>query len=176
MGSLEDVLAHVTGLAAKRDAQLAEARTRVRVFLLGPGFPPPELDRRRRLKERLTNRGIEAILMEDIPQWQSTLSEKFRGIIEEMRPDVLIAIFTRHGSPLGVTFEIGYLTATFGSEGLAKRLRYCLETALDATKVMTAYVQEQVPMTSAAFFRDDEGLLRAVVNFVDNYNVGSGSS
>ncbi len=169
MGSYKDALAHISARAAERDTRLEKARPRVRPFLLGPGYPKTELELRRWLKAGLRGYGIDAIVMEDIDQWRSTLSEKFKGIIDTLKPDLFVAIFTRTGSPLGVTFELGFLSAAIGLDDLAKRLRFCLETRLDATKVMTAYVQEQIPMTTAVYYKDPAGLLRAVVNLVDNY-------
>lgn len=108
--------------------------------------------------------------MEDLPAWnKGDLSGKFLDIIEKFDPDLYVAIFTRMGRSLGTTFELGFLTALLGIDELKRRLRYCLETKLDASKIMSAYVQDQLPMTTVQFFRDDPGLLRAVVNFVDNY-------
>lgn len=169
MGSYEEGKAYISARAGERDAKLEKTRPRVRPFLLGPGYPETELELRRWLKKGLKAYGIEAIVMEDIDQWRSTLNEKFKGIIDTLKPDLFVAIFTRKGSPLGVTFELGFLSAAIGLEDLAKRLRFCLETRLDATKLMTAYVQEQIPMTTAVFYKDSAGLLRAVVSLVDNY-------
>ncbi len=113
--------------------------------------------------------------MEDLPEWQPHLGTKFREILHRFSPDLYVAIFTRSGSPLGVTFELGFLTAILGLDELKVRLRYCLETRLDATRVMSAYVREQLPVASASVFRGDDGLLNAVLNFVDNFVLERGS-
>ena len=172
LGSFEEIWDQFLKEAARKEAQISAERKRVTVFLLGPGFPHSELDRRRALRDELKRLGINAIVMEDLPAWnKGNLSNKFRDIIEKFKPDLYVAIFTRLGRSLGITFELGFLTALLGTDELKRRLRYCLETRLDASKVMSAYVREQLPMTTVQVFRDDSGLLRAVVNFVDNYTL-----
>ena len=145
------------------------------LFLLGPGYPPSELERRRRLAHELQELGIKAIVMEDLPQWRSrTLSGKFLDIINDFEPDLFIAIFTRAGRAVGITFELGFLTGLLGLGELLRRLRYCVEMKLDEARVMTAYVREQLPLARTVRFTDDAGLLRAVLNFVDNYVLDQG--
>ena len=74
MGSYEEGKAYISARAGERDAKLEKTRPRVRPFLLGPGYPETELELRRWLKKGLKAYGIEAIVMEDIDQWRSTLN------------------------------------------------------------------------------------------------------
>ncbi len=131
LGSFEEIHAYILEEGAKREAKIAEARKKLRVFLLGPGDPPSEKERRLKLERSLEDIGIKAIVM-------------------------------------------GLLTGILGLDTLLAHLRYCVEVGTDEKASMTVYVKEQLPMTKTVHFQGDDGLLRAVTNFVDNYIMGSG--
>lgn len=175
LGSFEDIRAYILKEGAKREARINGARKNIRVFLLGPGDPPAEKARRMTLKRALEGIGISVIVMEELPKWSAeTLTGKFLDLVTSFNPDLFVTIFTRLGRTVGVTFEIGLLTGVLGLPALLPRLRYCIEVGTDERVSMTAYVKEQLPMTKTVHFQGDDGLLRAVRNFVDNYIMGSG--
>lgn len=171
MAGFDEALRHFQALVDDQEASLSTKRSKVVVFLLGPSKPPQELERRRELKRQLERKGPRAIIMEDLPDWPVLLTPKFLAMIESFKPDLYIAIFTRLGSPLGTTFEIGFLTGLLGFESIRDKLRYCLESGAHPDDVMSHYVQEQLPMTACAPFHSDSALLRGVLNHIDNYGM-----
>lgn len=160
--------------ASRRAREISKRRKDIVLFLLGPGYPVTELGRRRWLKGRLAQDGINAIIMEDLPQWKEYLVEKFEDILRRFKPHLIIAIFTREGNPLGITFELGFLTASFGLRNLFGLLRYCVEVGVDERRMMTSYVREQLPVARSVHFAGNDGLYEAVLNFVDNYIIEQG--
>ena len=95
-------------------------------------------------------------------------------IVNTFSPDLFVALFTRVVRVVGVTFELGLLTGVMGMQQLLPRLRYCIEVGTDESATITVYVKEQLPMTKTVHFQGDNGLFRAVRNFVDNYLIGAG--
>lgn len=175
MGSFEEIKAHILEEGGKREAKIAEARKAIKVFLLGPGDPPVDKERRMSLKRALEDLGINVIVMEELPKWSAeTLTGKFLDLVNGFNPNLFIAMFTRLGRTVGVTFELGLLTGVLGLGSLLPRLRYCIEVGTDENASMTAYVKEQLPMTQTVHFQGEDGLLRAARNFVDNHIMGSG--
>lgn len=174
MKSFEERKKRILDWGADFEAKVAKHRSRVPVFLLGPGYPKIHLDRRRKLSEQLKAEGISAIVMEDFHKGgYTTLTEKFLGLTKELKPRLFLAIFTERGKPLGLTFELGLLTGILGLQKIRERVRYLVEMMVNEQLVMTQYVREQLVMGRITRFRGDEELLRGAVAVVDNYIVES---
>ena len=167
---------------AKTHAKGEELERRIRarhgdviVFLLGPGYPPANLNRRRRLRDRLKNSGINAIVMEDVrTQPGESLTDKFRRILRDLEPTLYLAIFTERGKPLGLTFELGLLTGILGFEELKSKLRYCVEMMVNEKLVMTQYVREQLIIGRVKRFKGDDELLDVATACVDVHIIDEG--
>jgi len=166
----EKRLKKVLEKGAAFEARRRKARRRITVFLLGPGFPREQLAERKRLQKQLRRYGINAIVMETLPQWTSPrITDKFRDILSAFSPNVIVAIFTKRGKPLGVTFELGYLAGYYGVDKLRKMLAICVERGVDEIKLMTQYVRELLPENGRTFDRNQ--LLDTLLTIADDVAV-----
>jgi len=157
-----------------RAEAIGKQRGRIVLFLLGPGHPPGDLALRRWVRDELGKLNIRGVVMEDVPEASSNLAGKFEGIVKRFKPDLIVAIFTRAGRIVGVTFELGLLTGMLGFDKMVEKARYCVHAEMDEDKLMTAYVKEQLLVGRNLRFSSKRGLLQNVVRFVDNYIIQSG--
>jgi hypothetical protein len=74
--------------------------------------------------------------------FQDILASRFHKLLRDQNPQLIIAIFTRKGSLLGVTFEIGYVCGHYGLVEAQNRLRFLIESGVDERKVLTSYVRK----------------------------------
>lgn len=174
MDSFEELRARVFAEGEARAAAIAKQRAEVVLLLLGPGDPRSDLALRRWLRDELQKLGIKGIIMEDFPQAAPNLAGKFVGILRNFKPDLIVAIFTRTGRVVGVTFELGLLTGMLGFDEMVEMARYCIHSWMNEEKLMTAYVKEQLLVGRNLRFSSRKGLLRTVVRFVDNFVIQSG--
>lgn len=96
------------------DKQVKKILRKINVLILGSGQPKSELTFRKEIKMRLKKHGINAIVMEEQKQAKRNIThiDKFNDLLGEKNL-LCISIHTPKGSPLGVTFEIGYLCGRY---------------------------------------------------------------
>lgn len=143
--SLDDKLNAVYRKAKEFNRKRNRAIRRVCIFLLGPGFPERELEKRVQIANELQGRGLNVVVMERLPRWKTTIGDKFKGILGEFRPDLFVVLLTKRGVTHGVTFEIGYLCGHYGSNIAKEKLCFCFEIGTDEKKILTRYIRELFP-------------------------------
>jgi hypothetical protein len=106
---------------------LNEKKKLVKTLILGPGYPKQQLITRRKIADRLNSEGCQVFLMEDLPAKDSTeLHEKFRILLNDIDPNIIVCIFTEIGNPHGVIFEIGFICGHYGFKKTFDRLKFCV--------------------------------------------------
>ncbi|RDE17607.1 MAG: hypothetical protein C4K49_02090 [Candidatus Thorarchaeota archaeon] len=128
--------AEATSFSAKLKKHLPD----VCVLLLGPGYPPDQLETRKSLANRLRGAGCQVFIMEELgPVTAIDINTKFEGILDRINPDVIVALFTKQGSPHAVIFEVGFLCGHLGIENALKKLRFCIDRKLRKVDVLPRY-------------------------------------
>jgi len=126
--------------ATRFSVRLKQLLPEIRVLLLGPGYPPEQLETRKNLARRLRDAGCQVFIMEELgPVSAVDINTKFRDILDRVDPDVIIAIFTKQGLPHAVIFEIGFLCGHLGIENAMKKLRFCIDRRLKKVDVLPRY-------------------------------------
>ena len=130
--------------ASEVDLRIEAAKAKLKILLLGPGWPETELQERRALATELGRRSYNVLIMEDIQDWltQITIIDKFHDILRRYDPQLIIGLFTKKGSPLGITFEIGYLCGFYGRGEVSRRIRFLLESGINQRKVLSSYLRK----------------------------------
>jgi hypothetical protein len=142
--------------ATEFDKIRKRARSKVTVFLLGPGYPLSQRKCRTRIASKLKKRNLNVIVMEELPQWKSvTIQDKFKDILDELHPDLFVAMFTKEGIAYGVTFEVGYLCGYYGRDVVREKLRICVESGVDERKLLTVYIREIMPKAGFYYYPDE---------------------
>ncbi|MFW9973694.1 MAG: hypothetical protein ACFFDQ_00290 [Candidatus Thorarchaeota archaeon] len=131
----------------------------IRVLLLGPGFPEGQLEIRTQVAEELQRAGCDIYIMETMgPISSFNIDEKFCDILNEIRPELIICIFTKEGAPHGVIFEIGFICGHYGIEQALNYLRFCFHNELKKIQEIPAYLQFLISRTRYyEFYDEDEG-------------------
>jgi hypothetical protein len=130
-----------TSRALSFDKNIKRHMNSIRVLLLGPGFPKGQLEIRQELAAQLTKDSCNIFIMETLSPISSyNLDEKFRDILDEINPDLIIPIFTENGAPHGVIFEIGFICGHLGIKMALNRLRFCFHHRLEKIKNVPAYL------------------------------------
>ena len=154
-------------MGSEADLRIEAAKSKLNILLLGPGWPKKQLEERRALATELRRRGYNVLIMEDLPDWltQITVIDKFHDILRKHDPQLIIELFTRKGSPLGITFEIGYLCGFYGRGEVGQRIRFLLESNINQRKVLTTYLRKGLFESVAAptFYPGEPA------DFIDSY-------
>ena len=157
----------IEGRASEADLRIEAAKSKLNILLLGPGWPTKELEDRRALAAQLRRRRYNVLIMEDVPDWltQITIIDKFHDILRKYDPQLIIGLFTQKGSPLGITFEIGYLCGFYGRGEVSQRIRFLLESGINQRKVLTTYLRKGLfESVAAPTFCPGEA-----ADFIDSY-------
>ena len=119
---------------------------KINILILGPGYPPNELKKRKEIRDKLRQPGFTAYVMEEKPQpeRQITHVDKFNELLE-MRNLLCVAISTPKGYSNGLSFEIGYICGSFGRtlrgrKRLADELGFIISKKADRRKILSSYV------------------------------------
>lgn len=105
-------------------------RSKITLFLVGCAFPKSELDNRVQMAEELGKCGINAVVMETLPEWRNTTTvDRLKDKCDELHPELFLVVFPKGGDTHYVTFQIGYLCGHFGRETVKEKLAVCI--ALD---------------------------------------------
>lgn len=154
--------------AEEKESKINVAKQRLMIFLLGPGIPEVELTKRKHIANELRKKKYNVIVMEDERDWleYGTIVDKFQDLLQKFDPQLIIALFTKNGSSLGVTFEIGYICGYYGRVETAKRLRFLLEAKLDERKILTSYIRKGLFTTicHSSYYNDNE-----IIEFIDSF-------
>lgn len=124
------------------DAALKKAVKKINIMILGPGYPSKHLSYRKQIRDALKHDGYNAFVMEDEKDWNRYVThvDKFADLLKKKENLLCIAIYTKGGSPLGVTFEIGYLCGIFGRPKLRDVLKFLVAEKLPKEEIMTSYI------------------------------------
>lgn len=128
----------------EKELKIEATKSKFVILLLGPGFPGVELAKRKLVAQELRKKNYKVIVMEEERDWleYGTILDKFHDLLKKFDPQLIVALFMKRGSPLGVTFEIGYICGYYGRVATAKRLRFLLEAQLDERKILTSYIRK----------------------------------
>lgn len=128
------------------DGEVKKAIKKINVLILGPGYPKQELDRRIKIKQELKKFGINAHVMEEkkAAARQITHVDKFDELLK-MDNLLCIAISTKDGYSLGLTFEIGFICGSFGLDKAGKKrleeeLGFLIDKKADKKKILSSYI------------------------------------
>jgi len=136
-------------------AEVAEHMRDVKVLLLGPGYPPGQLEIRKDAAERLRCISCQIYMMEELPPLSSVdINIKFRDILNKINPDLIVCIFTEEGFPHAVIFEIGFMCGHFGIERTLPRLKFCIHNKIEKIAVMPRYLDYLVARAESYEFYD----------------------
>ncbi|QLH05937.1 hypothetical protein [Nitrosopumilus ureiphilus] len=120
----------------------------VRIIVLGPGRPEDQLGFRREICANLQDDGYNAFVMEDEPDWEyyQTHLYKFKKLLRDNNPILCVAIYSKKGSPLGVTFEIGYIARNY-EKNIKSVLKLLTEKNIKKGKILTSYIHDALYQT-----------------------------
>lgn len=128
------------------DAKVKNAIKKINVLILGPGYPKNELTQRINIKNHLIKLGINARVMEEVKPAarQITHLDKFAELLE-MKNLLCIAISTKEGYSLGLTFEIGFISGLFslkkdGKKRLQQELAFLIDKKANRKRILSSYV------------------------------------
>lgn len=131
-------------------------KSHIKTLLLGPGFPPGELDIRLDVKRSLEQEGFPIFVMEELPDMGSgEIHEKFREIIIRTNPDLIICVFTEKGSPGAVLFELGYVCGIYGFNKTISRLKFCVHWNVPKLEIIPRYVEILMAKAECYDYYDD---------------------
>jgi len=112
-------------------------------LLLGPGYPEGQLEIREEIKhliEKGEGDDKEVIIMEQVyANTQIPLHDAFERLLDNKKPDFIVALYTKDGVHNAVDFELGTLTCHF--ETVKERLLILTHKDLDEKKI-TRYLTE----------------------------------
>lgn len=124
------------------DKNIKRHMSSINVLLLGPGYPKGQLEIRQEVAEKLEEDNCSIFIMESLnPISSYNIDEKFRDILDEIKPDIIVCMFTEEGSPHGVIFEIGFICGHLGIEKAMNRLRFCIHNRVKKIENVPAYLQ-----------------------------------
>ena len=128
------------------DTEVKKAIKKINVLILGPGYPKQELKRRIKIKQELKKLGINAHVMEEkkAAARQITHVDKFAELLK-MGNLLCIAISTKDGYSLGLTFEIGFICGSFGlnksgKKRLEEELGFLIDKKANKKKILSSYI------------------------------------
>nr|KXH72694.1 MAG: hypothetical protein AM325_01300 [Candidatus Thorarchaeota archaeon SMTZ1-45] len=128
----------------------------VKVLLLGPGYPEGQLEIRTQIADRLEKDGCDIYIMETMSPISSfNIDEKFRDILNEIRPELIICVFTKEGAPHGVIYEVGFICGHYGIDQALSCLRFCFHNELEKIKNIPAYLYFLLSRTQYWEFYDE---------------------
>lgn len=128
------------------DVKVKKAIKKINVLILGPGYPKKELARRIKIKNRLKKLDVNAFVMEEekaVAQ-QITHVDKFADLLKKDNL-LCIAISTKDGYSLGLTFEIGFICGKFGTsitgkKRLGRELGFLIDNDANRGDILSSYV------------------------------------
>ena len=83
------------------------------------------------------------------------IDEKFRDILDEINPDLIICIFTEEGAPHGVIFEVGFICGHLGIDEGLERIRFCFHERVEKIENLPAYLHFIASRTQHYEFYDE---------------------
>jgi len=75
-------------------------------------------------------------------------------------------LFTKKGSPVGVTFEIGYICGYYGRVETERKLRFLLEAQLNEKEILSSYIRKGLFTTICHSSYYD---INEIVEFIDSF-------
>jgi len=128
------------------DTKVKNAIKKINVLILGPGYPKRELNKRIYIKKHLKQLGVTAHVMEEKKPAarQITHVDKFAELLK-MKRLLCIAISTKAGYSLGLTFEIGFICGSFGltkagKKRLGEELGFLIDKNANKKKILSSYI------------------------------------
>ena len=146
--------------ATKFDKNVKKHLGNIKVLLIGPGFPKDQLEIRKDVAKKLKKDGCDIHIMESMKPLKSyNIDVKFRNILDEINPELIICIFTEEGAPHGVIFEIGFICGYYKDNDEAiERLRFCFHHRVEKIKNTPAYLHFIVSRSRYyEFYDNDDG-------------------
>jgi hypothetical protein len=150
----------------EKETNLEKVKPKLIIFLLGPGNH--YLNQRKDIADKLRNMNYKVMVMEDEPDWleYSTIVDKFHDLLQRVDPQLIVALFTKKGSPVGVTFEIGYICGYYGRVETERKLRFLLEAQLNEKEILSSYIRKGLFTTICHSSYYD---INEIVEFIDSF-------
>ncbi|MDI6654926.1 MAG: hypothetical protein QME59_03470 [Candidatus Hydrothermarchaeota archaeon] len=165
--AVEGLSLEIQAKAIELENRINRNKDKVTAMLLGPGYPLGQLELRKEIASRLSDKGYHVVVMEAIQEWKEmSVGEKFKGILDKLNPDLFVCIFTKKGVPHGVIFEIGFICGHLGRDTAMQRLRFCVEEGVNKEELLTIYVREIMEIAKTYDYQDAEELLDIVEGLI----------
>jgi hypothetical protein len=130
-------------------------KTKIKALVLGPGFPHCELATRKRVVNSLRKKGYRIYIMEEFPRKDSIeIYKKFKSLLDDINPDIIICIFSKEGSPHAVIFEIGVICGHFTYETVIRRLRFVVHEESNKIADIPRYLEDLMAKGQYYYYLD----------------------
>ena len=127
------------------------------ILLLGAGHPDENLEKRRRVRDKLQSEpyGYRAIIMEDYPDsgkvLVETYTEKFFRILKERQPQMVFAIFPKRGKYTAIEWELGALSCRSKSYKNFRKKVVLMLNDISKMKRLSAFSKQYVSKGASTF-------------------------